>query len=107
MKLARGHTAFEHQRHYPEPDSIVMTPLMSMSRDERIRFERVGSGTRLLPELGSKALKRAVLGAGASEWVEVQPGRYRYASTIYADGFSVRLVIREYLACEAWWDDSA
>lgn len=107
MKLARGHASFEHQRHYPEPDSIAITPLVSMSGDERIRFERGGSGTRLLPEIGARALTRAVLGRGASEWVEVQPGRYRYASTIYADGFSVRLVIREYLACEAWWDESA
>lgn len=46
-----------------------------------------------------------VLGIGPSEWVEVQPGRYRYASADYRDGFSVKIVIREYLACEAWWNE--
>ena len=105
VKLARGHAAFEHQRHYPAPDSISITPLVSMSEDERIQFESGGSGTRLLPEVGSRALTRAALSAGTSGWEDVQPGRYRYASTIYADGFSVRLVIREYLACEAWWNE--
>lgn len=109
VKLARGHAAFEHQRHYPEPDSITITPLVSMSEDERIQFESGGSGTRLLPEVGSRALTQAVrtAEASASGWEDVQPGRYRYASTIYADGFSVRLVIREYLACEAWWHETA
>lgn len=103
VKLARGHASFEHQQHLAEPDGITIRPLVDMTADERTRFENGSLGTRLLPELGSRALTRAVLGAGASEWVDVQPGRYRYTSAIYADRFSVRLVIREYLACEAWW----
>ena len=87
------------------PDSISITPLVCMSEGERIRFESGGSRTRRLPEVGSRALTHAALTAGTSGWVEAQSGRYRYVSTIYADGFSVRLVIREYLACEAWWEE--
>lgn len=53
LKLARGHAAFEYQRHYySEPDSIAITPLVSMSGAERIRFERGSSENRLLPEVG-------------------------------------------------------
>lgn len=103
VKLARGHASFEHQQHLAEPDAIAIRPLVAMTDDERTRFENGAAGTRLLPDLGSRALTRAVLGAGASEWGDVQQGRYRYASATYTDCFSVRLVIREYLACEAWW----
>nr|BFF08085.1 hypothetical protein GCM10023233_30540 [Brevibacterium otitidis] len=104
-KLTRGHAAFEHQRRYPGPDSTLIMPLMLMSDDERIQFERGSAGHRVLPEVGSRALTRAVLETRTSGWVDVQPKRYRYTSTIYADGLSVRLVIRDYLACEAWWKD--
>ena len=106
LKLAKGHAAFEHQWHLPEPNTIAIAPLHAMREDERAQFEQGDSGLRLLPELGSMALRRTALSAGTSQWVEVQHGRYRYTSAIYLNGFSVRLVIREYLACEVWWDEA-
>ena len=53
---------------------------------------------------GRSQVVRTALSTGASQWVEVQQGRYRCTSAIYLDGFSVSRVIREYLACEVWWD---
>ncbi|MGD0649715.1 MAG: hypothetical protein ABSA97_00995 [Verrucomicrobiia bacterium] len=40
---------------------------------------------------------------GASTWIVVQPGRYRYLASV-GDGVIIRLVISEYLGCEVIWD---
>ena len=36
-------------------------------------------------------------------WFVVQPGRYRHLASA-ADGILIRIVLSEYLACEAIWD---
>jgi hypothetical protein len=37
------------------------------------------------------------------DWVEVQSGRHRYHAFEEDDGAVVRIVLSEYLACEAVW----
>ena len=39
----------------------------------------------------------------ASDWVEVQEGRYRYLAVDDAGGSWIKMVIGEYLACEVIW----
>jgi hypothetical protein len=54
---------------------------------------------------GGRALQR-LLGmprAAYNDWIEVQPGRYRYM-TSQGSGLVVRMVIGEYLAGEIVWD---
>ena len=40
--------------------------------------------------------------AGASGWLVLQPGRYRYMADVDS-GAVVRIVMSEYLACEVVW----
>lgn len=103
MKLARGHVAFEEYPRMSEPASVDFVPLVLMSPEARSRFERGYEDSPLLPEVGSRALGRLAQGASGGGWDNVQPGRYRYAFTSHSTGVSVRLVIREYLACSVSW----
>jgi hypothetical protein len=103
MKLARGHVALEEYPRLPEPISVAISPLVLMSSDMRFRFERSEYDSPLFPEVGSRALGRIALDVSGSNWIDVQPGRYRYAFAAHGDGISVRLVIRDYLACEVSW----
>ena len=103
MKLARGHVAFEEYARLSEPSSINFAPLVLMSAETRCWFESGYDGSPLLPEVGSRALGRIAKDASGSGWIDVQPGRYRYAFTAHRAGVSVRLVIREYLACSVSW----
>lgn len=110
LKLARGHVAYELGIACPEsPDSIACIPLISMSPEQQSQFESAGSDEPCLhgyPEIGSRGFLRAV-GVRPSEntegpWVEVQSNRYRYA--VEQPGHPiVRIVIREYLACQVIW----
>ena len=116
LKLARGHAAFElfpgiEELGFPTlrgPSGFAVMALDSLSDKERSSFEDVWAPELgLLPEIGSRAFVRCVegnsdhLGYGDG-WVVVQPGRYRYAVT-ESDGVLVRMVLREYLACEVRW----
>jgi len=117
VKLARGHAAFELFPHieellFPtleEPSEIAFTALDLLSDKERSSFENIGSGELgLLPEIGSRAFVRRVEGnpdqLGYEDgWIVVQPGLYRY-SVVESDGVLVRMVLREYLACEVRWN---
>lgn len=107
LKLARGHVAYDLSDPKVEPpDSFWKAPMPGMSADERADFEDVPSQS-VWPEIGSRAFIRdAVVVAGEPlphlPWIEVQAGRYRYA-TSYRDGLTVRILLSEYLACEVVW----
>jgi hypothetical protein len=107
LKLARCHAAYElNEPQLGEPVSYLCKPLMMMSEDERADFEDEVSGLDVWPEVGSRAMERMiVLGSDSfgGGWLVVQDGRYRYR-TSQSDGLRVRIVIREYLACEIVWD---
>jgi len=104
LKLARGHAVFElnePQRH--EPSHLYLFPFSAMTPNVRARFEAVPRSS-IWPEAGSRAMHRLVVtDPGASTWIVVQPGRYRYLASV-GDGVIIRLVISEYLGCEVIWD---
>lgn len=107
LKLARGHAAFElNEPQCSEPSSIGFAPLITMSDAQVDAFFNELPGGSVYPEVGSRALERLFTGedtAGDGRWVIVQPGRYRYAAG-WGGGVSIRMVIRDYLACEVVWD---
>jgi hypothetical protein len=103
LKLARGHAAYElNEPQLHEPDSIAFAPLGSMPRGSRERFDSEPPAT-VWPEVGSRAMQRMARAFPDSPgWIIVQPDRYRYLTSVN-DGVTVRMVIREYLACEVAW----
>lgn len=91
-----------------EPSELAVTALDLLSDRERSSFEDTWSTEfDLLPEIGSRAFVRCVEGNPdqleyGDGWIVVQPDRYRYA-VVESDGVLVRMVLREYLACEVRW----
>lgn len=107
LKLARAHAAFEmNEPRLDEPTRIRMSPLTLMSERERLTFEGGPGPLTLLPEVGSRALSRLLVVGDevfAEGWLVVQPERYRYLVT-FDPALTVKMVIREYLACEVSWN---
>lgn len=110
MKLARGHVAYElSEPRIDDPSSIWLKPLCEMNDMEREFFEYGEDGMSLAiwPEVGSRAMQRIlVTGIGVTiedEWLHVQAGRYRYQVS-WVSQAKVKIVIREYLACEVTWE---
>lgn len=109
LKLARGHALYNlSDLKAEEPESFWMKPLVLMGQEERSGFETLPE-QKIFPEIGSRAFLRGALLTEHGvrppplEWIEVQKGRYRYA-TAYTIGLTVRIVLSEYLACEVCWD---
>lgn len=88
-----------------EPDHVSAMPLVSMTAQQRVAFETVGAGGEIAgwAEVGSRMMTRQLTGQDMDGgWVVAQPGVYRYA--VFQNGsITVRSVIREYLATEAFW----
>jgi len=104
LKLARGHAAFEeNEPQLDAPASVSFSPFTAMSEQQRASFESATDPRGSWPEVGSRALHRAVLGeVGPDGWVEVQANRYRYR--VHPGGRTVHIVIAEYLAAEVTWE---
>ena len=104
VKNARGHVYFElGQPAFGEPAGVRLTPLEKLSKDERSDFELIDHGPGF-PEVGSRMLTRLLTGQDMKNgWTVVQHNVYRYAA-VENSGFSVRIVIREFLAAEVWWN---
>lgn len=104
VKLAQGHALYElNEPQLSKPSSVVISPLHLLDDDEREAFENaLERGFTLWPEVGSRAMQRLV--HNDNDWIEVQPGRYRYLTTIDAV-VRVRLVLSDYLACEVIWNE--
>jgi hypothetical protein len=105
VKLARGHAAFElNEPQLDDPVSVSYRPLEELSPKELETFEAAPSRS-LWPEVGSRALQRILIVSKDvyGEWVEVQPGRYRYL-TYQGPGVLVHMVVAEYLSCEVVWE---
>jgi hypothetical protein len=103
LKLGRGHAAYElNEPQMDDPAIVSFVPLPLLTEEERNLFE-TPPWSSVWPEVGSRAMQRlVVVDPGASLWVIVQPGRYRYLTSI-GDGVVVRVVISEYLGCEVVW----
>lgn len=122
LKLARGHAAYELSTLCRgEPDTLNWGTLASMTPDQLEEFENVPV-THLFPEVGSRAMQRILVtqltlaapdGSTklvefiVADWVEVQEGRYRYLPHHDQQRLSVKIVIDEFLYCEANWVDEA
>ena len=111
LKLARGPAAYElNDPRTDEPDLCWIRPLPTMSADEIELFEdRPKPGVIELgvwPEVGSRMMSRLLITESSvfeEGWLTVQEGRYRYRMNWHA-GLDVRIVIREYLACQITWE---
>ena len=107
LKLARGHAAYElNEPKLAKPDALWFKPLIVMGDREREEFEIEEVGPSVWPEIGSRAMNRLlIVGDKVFEegWLLVQQGRYRYR-TSQDSGLRVRMVLREYLACEVIWE---
>lgn len=107
LKLARCHAAYElNEPQLQEPSSIEFKPLAVMSPNERNSFECPEAQLSVWPEVGSRAMQRSLApssGDITEGWIVVQDGRYRYL-TSQDVGLAVKVVLREYLACEVVWE---
>ena len=107
LKLARCHVAFEqNEPQTTEPLYIDFRPFAVMDSAERSAFENGDGDIGVWPEVGSRAMQRLfVLDSVvySEDWLVVQAGNYRYRVD-FDNGRRVRIVIREYLACEVSWD---
>ena len=107
LKLARCHAAFElNEPRLREPSHLGIKPLLLMTEVERDALERDGNAFGIWPEVGSRAMQRvlvAVANSVVERWVTVQESNYRFR-TSQANGLAVKIVLREYLACEIVWD---
>lgn len=104
LKLARGHAVYElNEPQLDDPVRFNCAPLIMMDPVMRDSFEAMPKSV-VFPEVGSRASQRLVVSdPGLVLWMTVQPGRYRYLVFAGA-GVTVRIVIREYLACEIGWE---
>lgn len=107
LKLARGHAAYWlSEPRLDGPSHTAVLPLGQLALQERTEFEATPV-EHLFPEIGSRAFREVVIvddeaEAPASGWTIVQPDRYRYLVS-YSERIVVRVVLREYLACEVAW----
>lgn len=119
LKLARGHAAFELTAPCcDEPSTFAWCPIPLMSREQLDSFDashvvqtfgEVGSrGTQriLVTQLTLKSVETGELSKVSllvNDWVDVQDGRYRYLAIDDGGEVRVKIIIREYLACEVSW----
>lgn len=76
-----------------------------MDKAARDAFEASEDVVDVWPEVGTRAGQRLlVVGTDvfSEGWLVVQDGNYRYKVS-QEDGLSVRIVLREYLACHVAW----
>ena len=118
LKLARGHAAFElSQVCREEPASIWWYPFPLMTDAERDDFD-ASHVIETFGEIGSRQSQRlfitqvsltsatgeqSMLGLVINDWLDVQDGCYRYLAIDDEGEIKIKIVIREYLACEVTW----
>jgi hypothetical protein len=103
LKLARGHAAFELGEPLLNDSSLLSIGLLAtMDQEERNAFEKPPESP-FLPETGSRLLQKLVE-QGKTEWIIVQPERYRYHISDFGGTIVVRIVLSEYLTIGAAWN---
>ncbi|WP_461643625.1 hypothetical protein [Labilibaculum euxinus] len=109
LKCAFGHLKFENSETvFTKPDHIWHKPIHSLTEEEELIFFSI-SEMQKAPEVGSRAMQRLYLsedGKPIESWINVQNGVYSYFVSISLGLKIVRIIIRNYLACEiAWTND--
>ncbi len=118
LKLAIGHAAFElSAASLGEPNVLVWWPISLMSPEDHDSYD-ASHVVGLLGEIGSRGMQRhfvaqvtleaqagkeTSVGLVINDWVDVQEGRYRYLAVDDENELRIKIVIREYLACEVSW----
>lgn len=107
VKNARGHVFFELSETVYEPARVWFGPLEFLSPSQREEFEDV-RWPDYWPEVGTRMMTRVASGVDTdgSGWVIVQDNVYRYGVTQRDGGTLVRIVMREYLGAEVFWEDA-
>jgi hypothetical protein len=105
LKLARGHSLYElNEYHIESPSRIFMRPIPLMAPQDMEKFMALPISSRFA-EVGSRHLERTVIfneKPYIPEWIIVQPERYMFAVSV-SNNTTIRLIIRNYLACEVCW----
>jgi hypothetical protein len=104
LKLARCHLLFEqNEPPFGDPIDFNFGVLGDLSEDELNFFESPPE-LMLSPEVGSRSMQRMLIYKNKVQipWVTVQKGVYRYLITGVQ---TVRIVIGEYLWCQAEWSN--
>ena len=106
VKNARGHALFELGLPLlSDPAYVGFSPILVMS-DEQTAHSQSEPESMLWTEVGSRMMQRMVIGdLQPGGWVEVQPGTYRYAVYQLGNQTLIRMLLRDYLACEVAWDE--
>lgn len=105
LKLAQGHVAYELQSpQFDIPYHLSFIDISSMASEDYAAFNDVsGLMGHMFPEIGSRAFNKMVKNQNYG-WQEVQPQLYRYVVLQDPSGIYVRMVLREFLACEVIWE---
>lgn len=112
-KLAKGHLAFMEYPTSHEPARVRVAVRAEMGEGELRHFDVLPTQT-LFPEIGTRGFMVALRAIPeppldkqstqpAAGWSVVQEGRYRYAVLLGQEHPTVRIVLSEYLLCEASW----
>jgi len=108
MKLVRGHAAFEASQPRLNPPSFFgYKPVHLMSEQEREIFFSAPE-VDIYTDVGSRLFIQMVLdnnNTPFSSWITVQENAYSYMVASQVSRFSVKLLIWDYLAAEAIWED--
>lgn len=114
LKLARGHAAYELSKPCrTDPDGFWCRPVSLIPENELFDFNSPEQ-PQIFGEVGSRNMQRFSLMSldmidGSREsflmnsWIEVQKNLYRYQAIHGIDGIVIRIVISEYIACQAVW----
>lgn len=107
VKNARGHVYYElGEPMLTAPARVSFGPLSAFSPEQREEFEEV-SWPSYWPEVGSRMMTRLLRGDDlVGSWIMVQEGVYRYGVTQRDGGMLVRIVMREYLGAEVFWENA-
>ena len=107
LKCAYGHLKFENsETEFSKPDQVWYKPIHTLTEEEEKVFFSV-SEMEKAPEVGSRAMQRLYLsedGKPMETWIHVQDGIYSYYISISIGLKIVRMIIRNYLACEIIWN---
>ncbi len=102
LKVANGLAMYElHSPQYDQASEVAILPLSILTEEQLDKFEMPPMPV-LWPEVGSRGMDRLARTFPYSEWIIVQPNNFRYLAYM-GPRMSIRMVIREYLACEIIW----